>query len=131
MRQERGETWKVHHVGNPRGTYVRAVDFVDEKVGWVAGDHGFAARTADGGKTWTRVKTGTTNRLNAVDVVDADTVFLVGNEGTAIGTNNGGKTMVPFDTGTDRDLRDCSFLDERTGFAVGRGGAVLRFVRQY
>ena len=128
---DRGKTWEALDAGNPAGSLLTDVDFLDEKHGCVVGENGFLAKTADGGKTWTTWKTGTTVRLNAVDLVDAITVYAVGEKGTAIGTNDGGKTVVALKTGTAAPLRDCSFTSEQAGFAVGRGGLVLRFVRDY
>ena len=107
------------------------VDFFDEKTGCVVGEKGFMAKTADGGKTWTKVKSGTTERLNAVQMVDKDVVYAVGENGTAIGTNDGGKKIVAFRTDTKRDLKDLSFIDKHNGFVVGSVGTVLQFVRDY
>ena len=126
-----GETWEVQDAGNPPGTSLWGVDFADDKNGFVVGEGGFAARTVDGGRTWTRLDTGTDKRLRAVAAVDAKTAYFVGNDGIALGTNNGGETVVKLKTQTKKDLRAVSFLDERTGFAVGQTGTVLKFVRTY
>ncbi len=126
-----GETWEVQNAGNPPGTSLWGVDFSDAKNGFVVGDGGFAARTADGGRTWTKLDTGTTRRLRAVAAVDAETAYIVGDGGTALGTNDGGKTVVTMKTPTKKSLRAVSFLNERTGIAVGQTGIVLRFKRTY
>jgi len=128
---DEGRSWVVLDAGNEAGTLLYGVDFFDEKIGWVVGQKGFMAKTADGGKTWTKVKSGTTERLNAVQMVDKDVVYAVGENGTAIGTNDGGKKIVAFRTDTKRDLKDLSFLDKHNGFVVGSVGTVLQFVRDY
>jgi photosystem II stability/assembly factor-like uncharacterized protein len=87
--------------------------------------------TTDGGKTWKKLRTGTSERLNAVQMIEKNIVYAVGEKGTAIGTNDGGETIVTFDTGTKRDLKDLSFKSRLVGFAVGSSGTVLRFVRDY
>jgi photosystem II stability/assembly factor-like uncharacterized protein len=126
-----GETWDVLNAGNSFGTSLWGVDFCDAKNGYVVGTGGFAARTTDGGKTWTRLDTGTDKRLRAVDVIDAETAYFVGDDGIAIGTNNGGESMVKLKTETKKDLRALSFVNERTGIVVGQTGTVLKFVRTY
>jgi len=128
---DEGKSWVVLDAGNAADTLLYDVDFIDEKTGWVVGEKGFMAKTADGGKTWTKVTSGTKERLNAVQVIATETIYAVGENGTAIGTNDAGKTMIKFKTDTKYDLKDLSFLDMNTGFAVGTGGTVLRFVRDY
>jgi len=128
---DEGRSWEVLDAGNAVGTLLYDVSFIDEKFGWVVGEKGYMAKTADGGKTWTKVETGTKERLNAVQMLDRDTAYAVGENGVALGTIDSGKTMVTFRTGTKRDLKDLSFIDERTGFVVGTVGTVLRFVRDY
>ena len=96
-----------------------------------SGEKGFLAKTADGGKTWKKIESGTKERLNAVQMIEKDIIYAVGENGVAIGTNDGGETMVTFRTDTKRDLKDLSFLDKHTGYVVGTGGTVLRFVRDY
>jgi photosystem II stability/assembly factor-like uncharacterized protein len=128
---DEGESFEVLDAGNPPGTSLWGVSFSDLEHGFVVGDGGFAARTADAGKTWTRLATGTGKRLRAVDAVDATTAYMVGDDGVALGTNDGGESIVTLETKTKKDLRAVSFLDERTGFAVGQTGVVLRFVRTY
>jgi photosystem II stability/assembly factor-like uncharacterized protein len=129
--KDAGRTWEVLDAGNPKGTLLYDVDFFDEKTGWVVGEEGFAAVTVDGGKTWTKLDTGTKERLNAVQMIDKEIVYAVGENGIAIGTNDGGKTIVRFETDTKRDLKDLSFKSRLVGFAVGSTGTVLRFVRDY
>ena len=128
---DEGRTWEVLDAGNPAGTRLYAVDFFDEKNGWVVGEKGFAAVTADAGKTWKTVGTNTTERLNAVQMIEQNVIYMVGENGVARGTVDGGTTMVTFRTKTKRDLRDLSFVTEHKGFVVGTSGTVLRFVREF
>ncbi|MHC4470324.1 MAG: WD40/YVTN/BNR-like repeat-containing protein [Planctomycetota bacterium] len=129
--RNRGGTWVPQDAGNPADVMLNDVDFVDDDNGWVVGDKGFVATTANGGEFWKKIDSGTEARLLAVDAVTKDLVFAVGEDGTAIGTNDGGKTFVKIPTKTDRDLRDCSFADESTGYAVGQSGTILRYSREY
>ncbi|MEN8151376.1 MAG: YCF48-related protein [Planctomycetota bacterium] len=127
---DEGRTWEVLDAGNAAGTRLYDVDFFDEKHGWVVGEKGFAAMTADAGKTWTKVATNTTERLNAVQMIEQGVVYMVGENGVARGTVDG-ETVVTFRTDTKRDLRDLSFTSEHKGFVVGTSGTVLRFVREF
>ena len=126
-----GRTWDVRDAGNPLGTSLRDVSFVDTMVGYVVGDGGFMARTADGGKTWKKLATGTTVRLLAVDAVSVESAFAVGERGTAIATGDSGESFSTLATGTKVHLRDCSFTSKSAGYAVGRDGTVLRFKRRW
>jgi photosystem II stability/assembly factor-like uncharacterized protein len=126
-----GQTFEVQDPGNADGTELFAVDFFDSKHGFVAGDGGFAASTADGGQTWKILKTGTEVRLLGVDALSAETAVFVGENGTALATNDGGERFIALNTGTEANLRDASFTDERTGFVAGAAGTLLRFVREW
>ena len=95
------------------------------------GEKGFAAVTADAGKTWKTVGTNTKERLNAVQMIEQSVIYMVGENGVARGTVDSGTTIVTFRTGTKRDLRDLSFVTEHKGFVVGTSGTVLRFVREF
>jgi photosystem II stability/assembly factor-like uncharacterized protein len=54
------------------------------QTAWIAGQDGFAARTRDGGRTWTVQDTGTANALKGVAAPDADTAYVVGARGTIL-----------------------------------------------
>jgi photosystem II stability/assembly factor-like uncharacterized protein len=124
-----GASWMVQDAGNPTDSVLEDVDFADKKHGFVAGTGGFLAWTTDGGETWKRLATGTTEDLLSVDAVSKDTAFVVGKSGTALAAQAG--TVEKLRTGVKVHLRDCSFKDRSTGFAVGRDGTVLRFVRDW
>jgi photosystem II stability/assembly factor-like uncharacterized protein len=129
--EDAGQSWDVQDAGNPEGTQLMDVEFVDAKNGWVVGDGGFVARTTDGGETWKKLDPGTTRRLLAVEALTATTAFLAGEQGTILSTNDGGERFTTLATGTERDIRDIAAKDERTCFAVGQGGTILRFVREW
>jgi photosystem II stability/assembly factor-like uncharacterized protein len=126
-----GRTWEVQEAGNPPGTYLRDVEFTDEQHGWVVGDDGFVATTRDGGRTWTKGKSGTKERLLAVSPVSLEVAFAVGYHGTVIATRDRGENWNSLDPKTDVHIRDCSFVDDRTGYICGKNGRVMRFARAY
>jgi photosystem II stability/assembly factor-like uncharacterized protein len=68
-----------------------SVTFPSEKEGWASGRWGCILHTADGGKTWTRQKTGTDLTLSSVFFIDNNRGWAVGEEGVIIHTEDGGK----------------------------------------
>ncbi len=126
-----GRTWDTQDAGNAADVFLTDVEFLDEKVGFVVGSQGFAARTTDGGRTWKKLATGVTAKLRAVDALSPDVAFCVGEKGTALVTSDGGKTFTKLATGTTAAIHDVSFADENHGFAVGSKGTILRFVRDW
>jgi photosystem II stability/assembly factor-like uncharacterized protein len=80
-----------------------AVDFVDTRTGWIAGQHGRLMRTDDGGATWQHAVT-PLNRddqvfLFDIQFLDRDTGWVVGSEGTILHTTDGGATWGRVETG--------------------------------
>src|SRR2546423_10197737 len=61
----------------PQGNTLRAVEF-DGALGFAAGDFGTLVRTADGGASWTGVRTGTTAPIKTIAIADANTVVAGG-----------------------------------------------------
>ncbi len=56
---------------------LNAVYFADSKRGWVAGDNGYLAATADGGNSWTRQTVGTTGSISDIYFRGADKGYLL------------------------------------------------------
>lgn len=53
VRRDPGQpTWQRASIGQDVLTWIRAVDFFDDKNGWMVGGFGLIFRTTDGGKTW-------------------------------------------------------------------------------
>ncbi len=50
-----GGNWKQWQVGVPVATWLRSVDFFDDRTGWIVGGYGIVLRTIDGGENWFRV----------------------------------------------------------------------------
>jgi photosystem II stability/assembly factor-like uncharacterized protein len=51
-----GKTWEVQKTALP--VPANAIQFLDDKTGWLVGDFGAIQTTTDGGKTWTVVQSG-------------------------------------------------------------------------
>ena len=57
-------TWE--RIPVPTMQYLMSVCFTDSLYGWVAGDSGIILHTTDGGDSWVRQNTGTTNEISEV-----------------------------------------------------------------
>jgi photosystem II stability/assembly factor-like uncharacterized protein len=126
---------------NPLPTALNDVWFLNADEGWAAG--GFIEnadeidslfRTSDGGRTWTRVRTGTGQFHRTVQFVTPHSGFVVGitfdlDSGTygpskLLATSDGGATWSP-KLVVDKSLFDVTFVDAKTGWAVGDYSAIF------
>ncbi len=125
-----GKTWDCQY--GERGRLLLGLDFVNNRVGYAAGERGLLLKTADGGKTWTLLPTtGSMNWLYGVCFRDEEDGFAVGLNETVIKTTDGGKSWSSVQAASDRRpygfrpiYRDITF-NGSTGCVVGQNGAVL------
>ncbi|MDZ7860151.1 MAG: YCF48-related protein [Candidatus Krumholzibacteriota bacterium] len=109
----------------PEGVLYKAnnVFFVDKDNGWIVGEEGTVARTADGGKNWigSRIECG---NLFGVYFLDSDNGWIVGEDGNIYRTEDGGVEWMPisFDDFTDDDLYGVEFVNDSLGFVLGTHG---------
>ncbi len=68
-----------------------SASFPNEKEGWVSGRWGCILHTVDGGKTWSRLNSGTDLTLSSIFFVDSNNGWTVGEEGVILHTADGGK----------------------------------------
>lgn len=100
--------------------YLRDIDFINSRTGWVCGDGGTILKTTNGGNNWISQFTGVTNKpLSSIHPVDSNVVYCVGWFETILKTTNGGNNWViienaPF--GKGRSYESCFFIDENTGW---------------
>jgi photosystem II stability/assembly factor-like uncharacterized protein len=92
----------------------------------VAGKSGVAARSIDGGATWTALRTGTDKDLQG-SFADRDLAFLVGNDGVVLRSSDDGASWMRVASGTEKELRRM-LRDPRSDGLVcfGTYGAMLR-----
>lgn len=57
---------------------LRAIQFLDDRLGWIVGDRGLCLATTDGGATWEKRDTGSTATLRCVRFRDASHGFACG-----------------------------------------------------
>ena len=99
--------------------YYRDLDFPAKGTGWVVGDSGRIARTANAGASWTRQRSGCSARLTAVDFVDRAVGYVVGAGGRVLKTTDGGAHWTRLRTGTTKGLTAVSFVDRSHGWVAG------------
>ena len=104
-----GETWTTAELppgdGEDRNyrSLIRAIHFLDDQNGWIAGMHLLLARSTDGGATWLPISIPSTGneRPNFWDLtfIDSEFGWVVGEEGLMFSTTDGGETWTPRSTG--------------------------------
>lgn len=105
---------------------LRAVQFIDAKEGWAAGDEGIILHTIDGGQSWERQVTGVRASLRSVCFLDPYVGWAVGREelpsggslGVVLFTRDGGVEWQRLLPGALPGLNQVRFLDKRTGFLL-------------
>ena len=117
----------------------KAIYFVNENTGFIAGEAGLMYKSTNGGIAWTNLNTNTTLTLNDIYFFNSNEGFAVGGESGCTGTGcvprgaiiihtkDGGQTWVNASvSGAERiELNSICFASDSLGFAVG-GGTVFR-----
>jgi photosystem II stability/assembly factor-like uncharacterized protein len=93
----------------------------------VVGTFGSIMTTADGGKTWERHDSGTTDPIFSVEMADAQSGWAVGASGLILHTTDGGKTWTRQQSPLKepRHLFKVEAIDPKTAWAVGDWGAIV------
>jgi len=102
--------------------YLYSIHFINQNVGWVAGNNGFIAKTSDGGESWNDLASTVTNDLISIFFVDALNGWAVGysdDNGLIIKSTDGGQTWYKTIYPATRSLRDIHFINENIGWACG------------
>jgi len=117
-----GATWSQRKIPDAEG--LRAVAFADENRGLAIGLSGVIVATADGGKTWQKRQSGTTENLTDIQML-GDDGWISGFDGVLLHTADGGKIWSKQDTGVTLSLETLYFLDAQNGWAAGWAGLVM------
>jgi photosystem II stability/assembly factor-like uncharacterized protein len=102
-----------------------AVHFVDSKRGWIAGDNGSVFYTKDGGFTWRKQHTGTSESINDIYFKDKENGYLLAANRIYF-TSDGGeewreiRRFMPEDfNGAIPELYSVRFANKKHGWIVG------------
>jgi photosystem II stability/assembly factor-like uncharacterized protein len=103
------------------------VSVADKGNVWVVGYYGAIFHSNDGGKSWSRQNSETSDSLLGVDFVTDHQGWVVGESGMILHTKDGGtkweKQLSPV---PDERLLKVQFVNERDGWAAGSNGVIIR-----
>lgn len=118
-----GKKWDIQPIVHDTQDLPRlnGVAAYDSQHAVIVGEFGFIARTQDGGRTWTSVRSPSSITYTAV-AVSGDHAVAVGLSGAAVLIPKIGEPSV-IDTGSDAHLFDVALDASGNGFAVGAGSA--------
>ncbi|MEO6050204.1 MAG: YCF48-related protein [Pyrinomonadaceae bacterium] len=109
-----------------------AVFFTSSDRGWIAGDNGYLASTADGGKSWAKYPLNTTEDINEIYFRNDENGYLVAGR-TIFITRDAGRTWQDIriyrtgEFGADTpEFLSIKFSDKKHGYVIG---SVLRHVK--
>src|SRR6516164_1501373 len=97
----------------------------DGEHGWISGESGLILQTHDGGQTWNRQSSGTTENLFRLGVVDAEVAFATGTNGVLMRTVDGGARWQAQTLKSQLTMFDIAFSDVRNGWAVGEFQTII------
>jgi photosystem II stability/assembly factor-like uncharacterized protein len=115
--------WKINRA-NGTGD-LSTVFFTSAERGWIAGDNGYLAWTADGGRNWTKQDIGTTESINEIYFRNDDNGYLVAGRKMFV-TKDAGRSwqeIVIFRAGefgkNVPDFLSIRFADKKRGIVIG------------
>ncbi|MBK7932057.1 MAG: hypothetical protein IPK01_00910 [Acidobacteria bacterium] len=91
----------------------------------MVGDKGTVLRTADGGETWTKIKTEIKENLYAVSFSDDNNGFIVGAGGLILRTVDGGMTWADQESPLRNNLFAVTATGQNSAIATGDFGTIL------
>lgn len=91
----------------------------------IVGDRGKLLLTEDGGKTFTRLNSGTDLGIFTIQMTDDQNGYLAGQDGLIERTQDGGKSWQRLNSRTQLFIFSLSFADRLHGFFVGDRSLVL------
>jgi photosystem II stability/assembly factor-like uncharacterized protein len=120
---DHGSVWRSAVV--PSDAVFRAVYFLDERNGFIAGDGGLLLATNDGARTWRRIDLPLQENLTSIHFV-GDRGWIAGWGGVILHTRDAGRTWVAQQSGSTHSFESVYFVDEKHGWVVGWAGAIVR-----
>ncbi|MCX5900603.1 MAG: YCF48-related protein [Proteobacteria bacterium] len=101
--------------------------FENKELGWIAGMDGVILKTADAGKTWSKVVSGTDKPLYSL-IVRGSKGWAIGNKGVYLISSDGGTTWQVKEDAikTKFWLRKVAFCDGLHGLVVGARGTIVQ-----
>jgi photosystem II stability/assembly factor-like uncharacterized protein len=120
-----GQNW--NQIKYPFEQNIFSIFFLNAQDAWANTAEGGFYKTDDGGLTWTKAATKTSElTFDSIFFVDKQNGWVAGHSGRMAKTSDGGKTWTKiFSVKDDYKIRDLHFSDKDHGYAVGEKGIVL------
>lgn len=118
-----GGEWRASKL--PSDMRLRAIEFLDSRRGFIAGDNGALLSSADGGETWSPVAVPTRENLRDIHFV-GEKGWIAGHAGAVLHSEDGGRNWAAQLTSITLALEGIFFADENHGWAVGWNGVIIR-----
>lgn len=120
-----GATW-IEQFPNTQGGWLWPIFFIDNNIGWTAGDALFGMfKTTDGGFSWSSTSLSVFESVYSIIFVDSQIGWLCGAQGQIAKSFDGGITWENMQSGSSQFLRDIFFLDYNKGWCVGNNGTII------
>jgi photosystem II stability/assembly factor-like uncharacterized protein len=120
-----GSTW-LQQYPNTQGGWLWPIFFIDNNIGWTAGDPLFGMfKSTDGGNNWSSTSLPVVERVYSLIFLDSQTGWLSAAQGQIAKSIDGGTTWENVQSGSSKDLRDIFFLGNNSGWSVGYEGTVI------
>ena len=117
-----GRTWRTRYVV-PAGEKLMSIASAGPTSVCVVGENGLILRTKDGGESWARAESKTSNTLLRVRIAGGHG-WILGTIGTLLVTNDSGLTWTKRDLKVVNALADI-YIERNTGWIVGSDGIIL------
>jgi photosystem II stability/assembly factor-like uncharacterized protein len=111
-----GQSWS-QSLGN--SGWVNDLYFVNDQLGWCAGEGGKVYKTINGGFNWNSLNTGIEKNLNSVFFANENTGWVAG-DGIIMKTTDGGETWEESYVGNSEFIK-ILFFDENVGYILAHG----------
>ena len=121
-----GATWKQRSARGPSAASVNSLWFFDSRQGLALADDGSAARTTDGGQTWTTSDSAGLGWRRAQFLSDGSVGWAISDAGTMLRSTDKGRNWVAPPATSPAALygaADFHFIDAMRGWAVAPYGA--------
>lgn len=126
-----GANWTQHELPDELGFLTIAdMDFWDASVGYAVGRAGYAARSDDGGQTWTVPPTPTDeHHFTDLFLIGPDELWVSTREGVAYYSATGGQNwaVMDLDAGQLASFEAITATSQGDAWMVGYGGAIEHF----
>lgn len=98
---------------------VAGIYFLNDSLGWAAGDYGLVLSTTNGGKWWNEQTTNVRSYLNDIGFFNSKVGVCVGDSGRILRTTDGGSTWAMVQSNPETDLFKVCIVNDSIGYVAG------------